>query len=67
MPVRLAERVALKKYLERLVVVLPRPMKAALLQLAQKDGRRLGEFIRSLIGDALKDDRRKSDIPQHHP
>jgi len=29
-------------------------MKAALLDLVKRDGRGVGEFIRSLIGDAIK-------------
>jgi hypothetical protein len=56
------------KYLERLVVWVPRPMKARLLELAARDGRRLGEFVRALIGQAVKDDdRRNGNQPQHRP
>jgi hypothetical protein len=50
---------ALKKYVERVYVVLPKPMKAALIDLAIRDGRNVSELIRSWIGERLAEDRRQ--------
>jgi predicted DNA-binding protein len=53
-------------YFERLSIPLPKVMKRDLLELLEKDGRKVCEYVRALIGEAIREAKRITHHGQHH-
>lgn len=47
------------KYLKRITVDLPKPLKDELDRMLLRDGRKISEFIRHLIALAIREDRNR--------
>lgn len=55
------------KYTKRISVDLPKPLKDDLDRMLLRDGRKIAEFVRSLIAQAIREDRNRISPPTARP